>query len=88
MPSEGEKRLGEDGEPDLASRHFEVKGQKKPDRMITQAHKHPRCNVHVDGVDQCGDEAVAKETIQNADIALDVWYCEDHLHLADDAEPV
>jgi hypothetical protein len=42
----------------------------------------------VDGVDQCGDEAVAKETIQNADIALDVWYCEDHLHLADDAEPV
>jgi ribosomal protein L31 len=58
--------------------------------MSAPAHDHPRCNVHVNDVDQCGDEAVAKETIQEDEIELDVWYCVDHLHLhlADDAETV
>ena len=32
--------------------------------MSIQAPNDPRCNVHVDDADQCGDEAVAKETLR------------------------
>ena len=54
--------------------------------MSIQATDQSRCSVHVDGADQCDNEAVAKETLQDEDIEMDVWYCEEHVFLADDPE--
>jgi len=54
--------------------------------MRIQATDQPRCSVHVDEADQCDNEAIAKETLQDENIGMYVWYCEEHVFLADDPE--
>jgi hypothetical protein len=54
--------------------------------MSIQSTDQPRCSVQVGGVNQCANEAVAKETLQDEDVEMDVWYCEEHVFLADDPE--